>query len=238
MSPFLEFNTDFSTFGTQHILMILLVIGLSIGLPLLAKRNFSPIQQLWTSRGMTILISFWVILYDIILLYLGKFNYKTDLPFDICNLMGLLIPFLMWTPNKRFFTLLYFWILAGTTQAIFAPHLFNGFPNFIFFKYWIVHGGLIVYIIYIARVWGYPITLKDLWRSFLVIQVYVIFVFFVDKLIGANYVYLVEKPPVGSIMDYFGPWPVYILVLEAIVLFLSFMVYLPYWRGGKKEQLG
>jgi hypothetical protein len=83
MSPFLEFNTDFSFYGSQHIAIIILTISLSIGLPLLAKRYFSAQQQLWTSRIMAILISSWVIVYDVILLYLGKFNYKTDLPLDI-----------------------------------------------------------------------------------------------------------------------------------------------------------
>jgi hypothetical integral membrane protein (TIGR02206 family) len=234
MSPFLEFNTDFSFYGSQHIAIIILTISLSIGLPLLAKRYFSAQQQLWTSRIMAILISSWVIVYDVILLYLGKFNYKTDLPLDICNFLGLLLPFLMWKPNRTIFPYLYFWILTGTTQAVFAPHLFNGFPNFIFFKYWVVHSGLIIYILFVTFVWEFQLNIKDLWRSFVVLQLYVLFVFIVNKFIGANYVYVIAKPPTASVLDYFGPWPLYILVCEFIALFLSFMVYLPYLRPRSK----
>jgi len=228
VSSFLEFNTDFRFYGTQHITVITLIIFLSLLLPILARRQFTQQQNLWIARAIAVLISFWVILYDILLLYLGKFNYKTDLPLDICNLLGLLLPFLMWNPNRRIFPYLYFWVLTGTTQAVFAPHLFNAFPNFIFIKYWVVHGGLIIYILFIAIVWGFKLTQKDLWQSFLLLQVYIVAIFLINKAIGANYVYVVDKPPTVSVLDYFGPWPVYLLVGEAIFLFLSFMVYLPY----------
>jgi len=230
MSSFLDFNTDFRYYGIQHIVVILLTVALSIGLPLLAKKHFNLSQKLWVGRFMAIVISIWVVLYDIILLYLGAFNYKTDLPLDICNLMALLLPFLVWTPRRKIFAYLYFWIMTGTTQAVFAPNLHNGFPNFIFIKYWVVHGGLIVYIMYVALVWDFPLDRKDVWRAFLGLQVYVLFIFFVNKAIGANYVYVVEKPSSVSVLDYFGPWPLYILVCEAIVLMLSFMVYLPYLK--------
>ena len=235
MSPFLDYNNGFVSYGSQHITVIILMVVLAIGLPLLAKRYFSSQQQLWTSRLMAILISTWVILYDLILIYLGKFNYQTDLPLDICNLMGLLLPFLMWKPNQRIFPYLYFWILTGTTQAIFAPHLYNAFPNFIFIKYWIVHAGLFVFIIYVAVVWQFSLRWKDLWRAFLALQVYVVSVFLIDKLIGANYVYVVQKPPTASVLDYLGPWPVYILAAEVIALFSSFLVFLPYLRTVQRE---
>lgn len=228
MSSFLEFNSDFSLYGIQHITVIILIICLSIGLPVLAKRYFNPSQRLLTSRIMAIIISCWVILYDFILLYLGKFNYKTDLPIDICNLVGLIIPFLMWNPNKRLFPYLYFYIMAGTTQAVFVPYLFDGFPNFVFIKFWIVHGGLIVYILYVAIVWNFQITLKDFLHSFLFLQLYVLLAYLINKLIGANYIFLVQKPSLSSVFDYFGPWPLYILVIEVIMLFLMLMVYLPY----------
>lgn len=235
MGAFLDFNTDFSLYGRQHIIAIFLTIALTIGLPVFAKRKLSGHQQLWIARIMAILISAWVILYSLILAYLGKFNYQTDLPLDICNLMGLLLPFLMWTPNHRIFPFLYFYTMAGTTQAVFTPHLFNGFPNFIFIKYWIVHSGLIIYTIFIAVVWDFSIRKKDLWRSFGVLQVYILMVYFLNRLIGANYVYVVGKPPTASVLDYFGPWPVYILVCEGIMLFISFMVYLPYLNYSSKK---
>ncbi len=237
MSPFFDFNSDFVMYGGQHITAIILTFCISVGFPIFAKRHFSQQQHLWISRLMAVLISIWVILYDLILLYLGKFNYRTDLPLDICNLMGLLLPFLTWKLNKRLFPYLYFYVMAGTTQAVFNPHLFNGFPNFIFIKFWIVHGGLIIYILYVAVVWEYRILVKDLWRSFLALQVYLLVMFILNRLIGSNYLYVIEIPPTESvILEYFGPWPYYILVGQLIFLFLSFMVYLPYLKLNRKNK--
>lgn len=234
MSPFLDFNTDFILYGAQHISVIILIICLSIGLPVFTKRFFSPSQHLLTSRVIALIIFCWVILYDIILYFLDNFNYETDIPLDICNLIGLIIPFLMWNPNRRIFPYLYFYIMAGTTQAVFTPHLINGFPNFIFIKFWIVHGGLIIYILYIAVIWEFQIRLKDLFNSFLLLQIYALMLYMTNKLIGANYLYLIKKPSTVSVLDYFGPWPVYVFVGEAITLFLFFMVYLPYMNGHNK----
>ena len=180
-------------------------------------------------------ISAWVVLYDVILLYQGKFNYQTDIPLDICNMMGLVLPFVMWTPNKRFFPYLYFWILTGTIQAVLSPHLFNGFPNFIFIKYWVVHGGLIIYILFIAAAWDFQLKWRHLWKAFWGLQVYVLFIYVTNKIIGANYVYVIEKPPTASILDYFGAWPFYILVCEVIYLLLSVFVFLPYLQSVKEE---
>lgn len=226
-SAFLVYNKDFQLFGDQHLIVMALMAILSFGLPLFANRFFNHEQKVLLSRVMAVTISFWVVLYDIILIYLGKFNYKTDLPLDICNLMGVLLPFLMWTPNKKVFKYLYFLILSGTLQAVFTPHLYNGFPNFIFLKYWFVHSGLIVYIIYIAGAFKYKVSLKDLWRAFLVIQLYVFAMFGINALLGANYVYIMHKPPTASALDYLGPWPWYILVCEGIALVLFFIVWLP-----------
>ncbi|MCI4671223.1 MAG: TIGR02206 family membrane protein [Bacteroidia bacterium] len=225
-SPFLAYNKDFVLFGTQHLIVLALMVMLSMGLPLFSRRFLQHSQKVKLARGMALLISFWVIIYDVILIYLGKFNYKTDLPLDICNLMGLLLPLFMWNPSKKIFPYFYFIILSGTFQAVLTPHLYNGFPNFIFLKYWFVHAGLIVFIIYVAGAFGYKVSLKDLWRAFLVIQLYVLGMYGVNYLLGSNYVYIMHKPPTASALDYLGPWPVYILVGEGIALVLFFIVWL------------
>ncbi len=232
---FFKYNTDFALFGTQHLSVIIIMIISSIVLPTIANKYWSTQRKIQVARGMAITIAFWAIIYVVILLFLGKFNYKTDLPLDICNISAILISFLMWNPNKHYFEIFYFWVLAGTTQAILTPHLYNGFPNFIFIKYWFVHAGLVVYIVYIARVFKFNLTIKSLWKSFWYFQGYVLLVLIINMILKSNYVYILHKPPTASALDYLGDWPWYILVCEAIGLLMFFLLLIPYLISNRKK---
>lgn len=224
---FFAYNKDFELFGAQHFVALALLIILSIALPIIAKRYLNDQQKLQLSRIMAVTISFWALIYVVILLLLGNFNYKTDLPLDVCNITAVLLPFLMWNPKFRIHEILYFWVLAGTIQAIITPHLYNGFPNFIFIKYWFVHAGLVVYVIYATVVFGLKPNVKSIFKSFLALQTYVILVYGINYLLGSNYVYVMQKPPTASALDYLGDWPYYIFKAELIALVVFFVVYLP-----------
>ncbi len=224
---FFTYNKDFDTFGTQHLVVLGISFFLCIALPYFAKHNLSAKRQLWLSRIMALWISFGAFNYIFILLLLGDFNYKTDLPFDVCNFTAAILPFIMWKPTKRVHEILYFWILAGTMQGIITPHLYNGFPNFIFIKYWTVHGGLVVYAIYITYVFGFKPTIRSIWKAFILLLGYLVVIYFINLLLGSNYAYVVHKPPTSSVLDYFGPWPVYIFVGATLGLLLFFIVYAP-----------
>lgn len=232
---FFVYNSDFSLFGSQHIVVILLMLFLCVFLPYAAKKWLDQQQRLWLSRFMALTISFWAIIYVLIKLWLGDFDYKADLPFDICNLTALLLPFLMWNPSYRVHEILYFWILAGTVQAIITPHLFNGFPNYIFIKYWMVHAGLVVYAVYATQVFNFKPTFRSIGKSFLALQAYLVFVLIINLLLDSNYVYVLRKPPTASALDYLGPWPWYILAGEALALLVFFLLWLPVRRPGPKQ---
>jgi hypothetical integral membrane protein (TIGR02206 family) len=47
---------------------------------------------------------------------------------------------------------------------------------------------------------------------------------------GANYGFLRAKPPQASLLDLLGPWPWYILALDALAVVLFTLLYLPFLR--------
>ena len=237
-SSFLIYNQDFSLFGIQHLSVIGLMIFLCFTLPFFAKGYLNPKQQLGLSRVLALAASIGAGVYVFILIWLGDFDYQRDLPLDICNLMALLLPFFMWNPSRRIHEVLYFWILAGTIQAIITPHLYNGFPNFIFIHYWMVHAGLVVYAVYVTIVFDYQPTLKSLWKAFGYLQIYIVLIVLVNLILGSNYVYVLRKPPTASALDYFGPWPWYILVCEVLGLIMFFVVLYPSLAFQKKISSG
>jgi len=67
-SPFFVYNKDFTLFGTQHLIPIIAMIVLCIVLPIIAKRYWNKQTQLAVSRGMAVLMGFWVIFYIFILI--------------------------------------------------------------------------------------------------------------------------------------------------------------------------
>jgi hypothetical integral membrane protein (TIGR02206 family) len=234
---FFKPNTDFQLFGNQHLMMMALILLLAIGLSIFAKRKLTEAQQFGLARAMTLVMAVAVVGWIALRVGEGLFDPKTDLPLDICNFTALLLPVLMWTPKHRVQEVLYFWIFAGTTQAILTPHLFEGFPHYTFVKYWTVHGGLVVFAVYATLVFGIRPTWKSLLRAFLLLQVYVVALFGINLLLGSNYAYLMGKPPTASAFDYLGPYPWYLLVSEGVALVCFVLALLPVLAAGGKKQV-
>lgn len=226
-NAFIKDNKDFVLFGKQHIWMVAITFGASILLPVVSQEFLGDGQQLWLSRGFAISLSAMVIGWIALRVKIGQFDRTTDLPLDFCNLIALFAPLLLWQPSTLFHEIMYFWILAGTFQAVLTPYLYEGYPHHTFIKYWFVHGGLVVYIIYVTVTFKLYPDVGGLWRAFGWMQVYTVVMFGLNRLLGSNYFYIQRKPPTSSILDYFGPWPWYILVCEAIALLLFFIAYLP-----------
>ena len=72
----------------------------------------------------------------------------------------------------------------------------------------------------VLRVWGWT-------------QVYLVCAGTVNWLTRTNYGYLAAKPIHGSLLDYFGPWPWYLLTLEAMALLFFTVFYSPFWLANR-----
>ena len=79
---------------------------------------------------------------------------------------------------------------------------------------------------------------RPTWRSFrkvfLWLNVYVVVIYFINLVVGSNYMYVVHKPETASLLDVLGPWPVYIFASELVALAMFIVLYLPFalydWR--------
>lgn len=181
-------------------------------------------------------LSLSVILWTVLKIYEREFDIKHDLPFHLCNLLALLIPIFSITRKYIIYEIILFWILAGTSQAIFTPDIKIGFPNYQFLKYWYVHAGLVVFILYASYIYNMKPTLKSIFKSFIALQGYVVFMMLINKLTGANYFYISRKPDGATALDYMGDWPYYLVVAELILIPYFLLIYLPFYVYSRRTK--
>lgn len=226
-------NADFVPFSGQHILISAIVIVVGTILIFWAKKQSEQIQFL-TGNIIASSISLTVIFGSILNIYKPDFNYQEDLPLHLCSFLALVIPVLSYTRKYIYYEIFFFLILAGTLQSLITPSDYN-FLNFTFFRYWLVHSGLVLFMMYATFVYKMRPTIKSVFKSFIGMQFYMILMFLINYLLGSNYFYTNRKPDATTLLDVFGEWPQYIFVVELIVIPFFLLIYFPFYLTRKKE---
>ena len=226
-------NADFVPFSGQHILISAIVVVFGIILIYWAKKQSEQIQFL-TGNIIASSISLTVIFGSILNIYKQDFNYQEDLPLHLCSFLALVIPVLSYTRKYIYYEIFFFLILAGTLQSLITPSDYN-FLNFTFFRYWFVHSGLVLFMLYATFVYKMRPTIKSVFKSFIGMQFYMILMFLINYLLGSNYFYTNRKPDATTLLDVFGEWPQYIFVVELIVIPFFLLIYFPFYLTRKKE---
>lgn len=218
----------------QHLLPILFAIGFGVFFVNYSKRNLSDEKQIKALHFFGIFLSLSIVVYHSYLISIGGYKLQTDLPLYLCSLLALLIPIFTHYRKYWMYEILLFWIIAGTSQGILTPDIADGFPNPDYFRYWIVHLGLVIIILYATVVFKMKPKLKSVFKSILALQVYIVFMILVNYVLDANYFYLNEKPQTTSLLDYFGDWPFYIIVGQLVIVPYFLLIYLPFYLTRKK----
>lgn len=224
-------------FGSfEHLLPIALAIILTI-LLIRFSLNQEETVQYKIFKYLGVFVSGFMLIFHLYQIGFEDYNITSDLPLFLCSFMALFI-FVFTTSRKYWlFEILLFWIILGTSQGVITPDIEVGFPSFDYFRYWIVHLGLLTIISYSIVVLKMKPKLKSVFKSFLVLQFYMIVLMVVNYLLEANYSYLNEKPISGSVLDYLGDWPYYIIKVQLLLVPAFMLIYLPFFFLKKKEKL-
>ena len=232
MFPFLDeyLNTynQFELFGLYQWAEIFLFLILVFLLPWYAKTYLNTNQQnrVGIALGLIVFINYpiWIILE----IFAGSFDVALHLPLHLCRFANLLIPFVMVKRNYFVFEILYFWGLSGMLQNMITPDIVEDFPHFHYFRYFAGHHLLVVAVIYAVVVYNLKPTLNSLKKAFIALNVFLVIAFFANLALDANYFWIMGKPPAGSLLDFMGPWPWYILTGEFVALGHFILAYLLY----------
>ncbi len=164
----------FNRVGLDHMLPILVTFIIAIIFILFSKNNFSKYKQEQILLFCSITVLLTVLCFHIWQIYSGSYNLNKDLPLYLCSLMALFIPVFGYYRKLWMYEILLFWIIAGTVQGVITPDISLGFPSFNYFRYCIVHLGLLVIIFYATFVLEMKLKLKSIFKSYFALQAYVI----------------------------------------------------------------
>lgn len=217
--------TGFRILGTEHLLILMLLLVSGFLLMGLLPEVSKPTVQLNIGKAMSWILSFSVLSWTYSRGKSGNFNIRKDMPLDICNLSALLMPLLMYVQSDIMFQVMFYWILGGTLHALITPDLDEPYPHVTYFKYWLVHGGLVLAILYASLVMGMKPSYTGLWYAFLILQLYALAIYLFNRITGANYAYMMRKPENPTLLDHLGKFPYYILTLEVLALILFHLLY-------------
>jgi hypothetical integral membrane protein (TIGR02206 family) len=207
----------FDTFGTTHLVMLaLFVAGIWPVVALGRRHRHSPAAGTF-SRWFAIAIPCFTIPMQVIDFLPGQFALGSTLPLQLCDFAWIAAFLALWTHHRFFVALTYYWGLVLTTQALITPWLNADFPSPKFLGFWGMHYLIVWAAIYL--VWGLGLTPR--WRDYATSVAttagWAISVYAFNVTAGTNYGFLNSKPSTGSILDYLGPWPTYVVAEVAIV---------------------
>ena len=159
----------------------------------------------------------------------GQWTVQTMLPLHLCSVMVYVGAAALITKSQRLYEPLYFLGISGAFQALMTPDIGPyGFPHYRFFASFLSHGLILSAPVYLTLVERLRPTWSSLRHAFVVVNLYLLLVGGVNWLVGSNYLYIARKPDTPSLLDALGPWPWYIVGMEAMALACMLLLYMPF----------
>jgi len=84
-------------------------------------------------------LSWWAVLAS--RAFRGGWTAATGLPLELCDVTAMVGAVALWWRRPILVEVLWFWGIGGGLLAILTPELPAGFPSWLFFQYYVVHGG-------------------------------------------------------------------------------------------------
>ncbi len=153
----------------------------------------------------------------------GVWDLQISLPLHLCSLSQLLIGYMMITEKQWAYEFAVYWG-AGAVHAFITPEITTGSSLYHHIDYAISHGVIILGSVYASLRMGF-VPRKYSWlKVFGYTQLAIPIIGGIDWLLGANYMYLAQKPSADNPMI-IGDWPYYIVSLELVVLVHFYLFY-------------
>lgn len=168
----------------------------------------------------------------------GAWSFQQHLPLHSCSLSAWASIFVLLTRSYRVYEIVFFVGTAGAIQTLLTPDAGGyGLPHFRAIQTLAAHGMIVITMVYMTAIEGLRPTWQSLWKTMVLINVYLVLVTGINYLLGSNYMYTLHKPATASLLDVMGPWPWYLLTAEFVALLMFTILYLPITLADRRRQI-
>jgi len=165
---------------------------------------------------------------------IGQWNLEWSLPLQLCSfscmLSGILPILINFNVSHKIVQLLFefllYWGFAGL-YAFITPVYTTGTQGFLYYDFYIAHGGFIFVILYFIFVLGYRPSKMSWLKVFLYSQVLLLGIHILNFFIGgsANYFFTME-PPIANNLLIIGTYPTHIIMMDFFALIHFYFLYI------------
>jgi hypothetical integral membrane protein (TIGR02206 family) len=224
---------QFSAYSPSH-LTVLAVFAIGSAALVWIGRRQTESQARFLGRGLGALT---LAIFGVALVYkLIEPDIAHSVPLQLCDLAELTAAYALWSQRKWASTLVYYWGLPLSSQALITPDLHApDFPSHDFVTFFTLHLLVVWAAIYLT--WGYG--MRPNWQSYrsavIVTLAWGAFTFVFNAVAGSDYGFLNRKPLNASLLSLLGPWPFYVLVEIVIVSAVWALMTWP-WERERRAQ--
>ncbi|HLS15601.1 MAG TPA: TIGR02206 family membrane protein [Beutenbergiaceae bacterium] len=205
-------------FGATHGLMLLLTVALGVLLVAGARRIRGTAAEYRITRVFGWVFLVVSIAWMVWWMLPWNWNVEESLPFHLSDTLRVVTGIALIVRPGWAISICYFWGLTLNLQSLLTPDLnFYTVPAVEFAMYWFLHIAVFLTPVVFVAGLGYRPTWLGYLATCAATLVWAGVAAVVNAITGANYGYLSRAPEGPSALDFLGPWPLYLVVVAAIL---------------------
>lgn len=215
----------FHLFGPTQFLILVSISAVAILLSMVARQSLGAAR--WTRYTLGTILALNELAWYAYRLRFEGFRFPDGLPLQLCDLTLWLTVYALFSLNPFAFETAYFAGLGGSGMALLTPDLWAPLASYPTIYFFLAHGLVVVCLL--TLLWSKQVKPRprSLWKVFVALNGYAAAIAVFNAIFDTNYMYLWRKPASASIIDFLGPWPVYLLGCEAVTLAIFWLLWLP-----------
>lgn len=215
-------SSDLRLFGPLHLLILSSAPAVAAAFAMVSRLSPAIARRVRYSLGAFLALN--EIVWYAYRLQSEGFRFPDALPLQLCDLALWLTVVTLFTLHPLAFETAYFAGLGGSGMALLTPDLWAPVASYPTIYFFVAHGMVVASLLMIL--WSRQAMLRpgSVWRVFGVLNGYTALIAVFNAIFNTNYMYLCRKPAGASLLDFLGPWPLYIVGGEVVALLIFWLL--------------